>query len=157
MMLKLVLLMMLAATATASKYSIVKLGTADMSMVETTPVLWKGELLRFESVRSDYNSPTYPVPSLQPSPCPGSNCYRFRSVANLAVTPAFGTSCNFGCAYVQKGSSRSDGVDTMWAFGNCASQKQQNVSAFSSTDLKTWTAYVVGGIIHPFIQYCSFA
>ena len=92
------------------------------------PVLWKGELLRFESVRGDYNSPSYPVPSLQPSGCPGSSCYRFRSVATLAVTPAFGASCGFGCAYVQKGSSRSDGVDTMWAFGNCANEKQQNVS-----------------------------
>merc|ERR1712216_818203 len=112
-----------------------------MSMVETTPVVWKGELLRFESVRTNYNSPTYPVPSIQTSPCPGTSCFRFRDVATLEVTPPFGYGCSFGCAYVQKGSSRSDGMDTMWAFGNCASQKQQNVSAFSSSDLVSWTEY----------------
>jgi len=121
-MLKLLLLAsMLASAAAAAKYPIVKLGTADMSMVETTPVVWKGELLRFESVRGDYNvpSPKFPVPSLQASPCPGKSCYRFRSVANplgsAGVTPAFATGCAFGSAYVQKGSSRSDGVDTMCA------------------------------------------
>ena len=37
--------------AAASPLTIEKLGTADFSMVETTPVLWKGQLLRFESVR----------------------------------------------------------------------------------------------------------
>lgn len=135
------LMALFAVPVASSKYPIQKLGTADMSVVETTPVVWKGELLRFESVRGNYNSPTYPVPSIQPSPCPGQSCFRFRNVATLAVTPPFATNCSFGCAYVQKGSSRTDGVDTMWAFGNCADQKQQNVSAFSSTDLNSWTAH----------------
>ena len=35
-------------------HKIERLGTADFSMVETTPVVWKGKLLRFESVRGDY-------------------------------------------------------------------------------------------------------
>jgi hypothetical protein len=46
--------MAVAATAASASYNspmkIEKLGTADFSMVETTPVLWKGKLLRFESV-----------------------------------------------------------------------------------------------------------
>ena len=37
-------------------HKIERLGTADFSMVETTPVVWKGKLLRFESVRGDYVS-----------------------------------------------------------------------------------------------------
>ena len=43
-----------------------KLGTADLSMVETTPVFWKGDLLRFESVRTDYNGFT---PRCDPATC----------------------------------------------------------------------------------------
>jgi hypothetical protein len=46
--------MTVAATTASASYNspmkIEKLGTADFSMVETTPVVWKGKLLRFESV-----------------------------------------------------------------------------------------------------------
>ena len=116
--------------------SIEKLGTADLSMVETTPVVWKGNLLRFESVRNNYNN------GIQNSSCLNTSCFQFRSVSTLAVTPHFGVNCSFGCAYVQTGSSRTtDNLDTMWVFGNCADQKQQNVSAFSSNDLITWKEY----------------
>eukprot|EP01045_Picozoa_sp_COSAG04_P015564 COSAG04_NODE_1237_length_7611_cov_4.313498_10_plen_158_part_01 len=41
-------------------HKIERLGTADFSMVETTPVVWKGKLLRFESVRGDYVSAQLP-------------------------------------------------------------------------------------------------
>ena len=135
--------LLFASTSTvgATKLQVHKLGTADFSMVETTPVVWKNELLRFESVRSNYNAPTYPVPSDQPSPCLNQSCFRFRSVSTLAVTPMFGLTCSFGCAYVQKGSTRSDGKDTMWVFGNCLENKQHIVSAFSSTDLKQWRSF----------------
>jgi hypothetical protein len=126
----------------ANKPVIQKLGTADFSMVETTPVVWKGNLLRFESVRKNYNSPTYPVPADQSSPCPGTSCFRFRKISNFDVTVPFGINCSFGCAYVQKGNTRvSDKLDTMWVFGNCADQKMQNITAFSSTDLINWKNY----------------
>lgn len=55
-----------AAGSTGPAAPIVKLGTADLSMVETTPVLWKGQLLRFESVRSDYNGIS---PRCDPASC----------------------------------------------------------------------------------------
>lgn len=93
----------------------------DFSMVETTPVVWKGKLLRFESVRGNYGSePGCPTCGLeQRDPSMGTQAYfRFRDVAApLGVTPSFAAGYSFGCAFVQEGASRTDGVDTMWAFG----------------------------------------
>ena len=38
--------------------------------------------------------------------------YRFRDVVSLEVTPSFAPGYSFGCAFVQLGSERSDGMDT---------------------------------------------
>ena len=114
-------LMLAAATASAaaaaSPLTIEKLGTADFSMVETTPVVWKGKLLRFESVRGNYGSePNCPTCGLgHRDPAMGKDAYyRFRDVATLDVTPSFAPGYSFGCAFVQEGKARADGVDTMW-------------------------------------------
>jgi hypothetical protein len=52
------------------------------------------------------------------------------------MTTSFAAGYSFGCAFVQEGTERSDGVDTMWAFGRGANSSQ--VTAFWSTDLATW-------------------
>ena len=120
-------------------HKIERLGTADFSMVETTPVVWKGKLLRFESVRGDYgHEPGCPTCGLQQRDpaMAGKSYYRFRDVGSpLAVTASFAPGHSFGCAFVQKGSTRTDGVDTMWAFGVGPNTTQ--INAFSSTDLTT--------------------
>ena len=58
----------------------------------------------------------------------GKSYYRFRDVGSpLAVTASFAPGHAFGCAFVQKGSTRSDGVDTMWAFGVGPNATTKNV------------------------------
>jgi len=123
------------APPTPARKPIEKLGTADLSMVETTPVMWKGTLLRFESVRANYNGFT-PRDASQG----GADYFRFRDVATNAVTPPFGREFAFGSAFVQRGARRADGVDTMWAFGRNANATF--IQAFSSADLVTWSSAV---------------
>lgn len=88
----------------------------------------------------------------------GKSYYRFRDVGSpLAVTASFAPGHSFGCAFVQKGSTRSDGVDTMWAFGVGPNTTQ--ISAFSSTDLATWTQGVglqLGGFGHTANDFHAF-
>ena len=115
----------------AAPYSIERLGTADFSMVETTPVVWKGKLLRFESVRGNYGSePKCPSCGLQKRDpaMVGKSYFRFRDVVTLETTPSFAPGYSFGCAFVLG--------DTMWAFGRGPNSTQ--IGAFSSTDLATW-------------------
>ena len=134
-------LSMTTASAAPSPFTIERLGTADFSMVETTPVVWKGKLLRFESVRGGYGGePHCPTCGLErPDPAmKGSSYYRFRDVASpLSVTASFAPGYSFGCAFVQPASSRSDAQgDTMWAFGRGSNSTQ--IGAWWSTDLETW-------------------
>jgi hypothetical protein len=81
--------------------TIERLGTADFSMVETTPVIWRGQLLRFESVRGNYGQePGCPVCGLQrrdPS-MEGKAYFRFRNVVTLETTPSFAAGYSFGSA-----------------------------------------------------------
>ena len=119
---------LLCISCLAAPKPIIKLGTADLSMVQTTPVLWNGTLLRFESVRGSYNGFT-PRDSAMNS----SAYYRFRGVASpFSIAPSFGVGHSFGSAMVQPA---ADGVDTMWVFG--VDGNQTYISAFKSTDLQT--------------------
>ena len=133
------------SSADASPLKVERLGTADFALVETTPVVWKGKLLRFESVRSNYggmkNCSDCALGTRDPSM--GNKPYfRFREVASpLAVTPSFAPGYAFGSAFVQPAGARSDGQgDTMWAFGRPGffGPSTNKVVAFSSADLITW-------------------
>jgi hypothetical protein len=122
-----------------------RLGTADFALVETTPVVWKGKLLRFESVRSNYGGMKNCSDCAlgRRDPAMGNKPYfRFRDVASpLAVTPSFAAGFAFGSAFVQPASARSDAQgDTMWAFGRPGffGPSSNKIVAFSSTDLITW-------------------
>jgi hypothetical protein len=125
--------------------TIERLGTADFSMVETTPVIWRGQLLRFESVRGNYGQePGCPVCGLQrrdPS-MEGKAYFRFRNVVTLETTPSFAAGYSFGSALVVG--------ETMWAFGRGANSTQ--IGAFYSNDLLTWKhsagAAQLGGFGH---------
>lgn len=123
----------LVAGTFAAPKPIVKLGTADLSMVETTPVLWKGKILRFESVRANYNGFT------PRDVCMGNDdYYRFRDVSSQEITPSFGRGHWFGSALVQRAVDSANEVDTMWVFGT-DTHNQTYISAFKSTDLITWS------------------
>src|SRR5689334_17225984 len=75
-----------------------KLGTLDLLMVETTPVVFKDRLYRFEYVRDNYHANKT-----------GASYFRFLDVASGKATSAFAKGQHLGCAFV-------DG-DTVYAYG----------------------------------------
>jgi hypothetical protein len=98
--------------------TIKKLGTVDLLMVETTPVVFKDRLYRFEYVRANY-----------PGNKTGSSYFRFIDVATGKATPAFGKGQHLGCAFV-------DG-DTAFAFG-VDKWGGSRITLFRSKDLEKW-------------------
>jgi hypothetical protein len=87
-------------------------------MVETTPVVFKGRLYRFEYVRDNY-----------PTNQTGASYFRFIDVATGKPTPAFAKGLHLGCAFV-------DG-DTAYAFG-VDKWGGSKITVFKSTDLEKW-------------------
>src|SRR5438045_6165706 len=73
-----------------------KLGTIDLDMVETTPVVWRGEVWRFEWVRQGIGQ-QYWANERQ------TNYFRFRNRESGAVTPPFADGHEFGSGYVEDG------------------------------------------------------
>lgn len=107
----------------AGRPSIRKLGTLDLDMVETTPVVFRDRLYRFEYVR-----PSYPANK------PRESYFRFIDVQTARVTPAFAAGYDLGCAV-------ADG-DTMWVFG-VNDWDGESIVAFHSTDLGHWESLEV--------------
>lgn len=97
-----------------------KLGTVDVDLVETTPVVFQGKLWRFEWVRHGAGQPYWDNRR-------GTNYFRFRDPATGETTPDFADGHEFGSAFVQG--------DTVYVTGT-AGRSQVNV--FASKDLKTW-------------------
>jgi len=112
----------------ASKPKIIKHGTLDWDMVETTPVVFRGRLYRFEYVRENYHA--------NPG---GKSYFRFVDVEKERAkqpgdpqdqyTPAFAEGYHLGSAFV--------GGDTMYAFG-VPRWGQSSIQVFWSRDLRTW-------------------
>src|SRR5262245_505064 len=97
-----------------------KLGTIDCGLVEATPVVFRGRLYRFESVRKDYHANTAGAPH-----------FRFVDVATGKATPAFARGYHLGCAFVEGGTAHAFGV-AKWG--------GSKVTHFRSKDLKKWEA-----------------
>lgn len=100
-----------------------KLGTIDCDMVETTPVLWRGRLYRFEYVRHPWYKPNRT----------GDTYFRFVDVETGEYTPAFAQGYHFGSAHVEG--------DTMYVFG-VRPQAGFEMTVFWSTDLVAWASQV---------------
>ncbi len=98
-----------------------KLGTIDLDMVETTPVVFQDRLYRFEYVRSGYHANKT-----------GESYFRFVDVATGEYTPAFAQGYDLGCAFAEG--------ETMWAFGVDQWDGTKIVS-FQSNDLKRWESH----------------
>ncbi|MFL5517818.1 MAG: hypothetical protein ACJ8DJ_16795 [Gemmatimonadales bacterium] len=109
-----------APQTTGERPRIRKTGTIDLGMVETTPVVFRERLLRFEYVRKDHHANTT-----------GDSYFRFIDVATGRATPAFAHGYDLGCAYAEGG--------TMWAFG-VDHWDGTKVVAFRSNDLGRWEA-----------------
>jgi alpha-L-fucosidase len=98
--------------------SIRKLGTLDLLMVETTPVVFRDRLYRFEYVRKDYHANKT-----------GDSYFRFIDVETGKTTTAFAKGYDLGCAF-------ADG-DALWVFG-VDNWDGENVAVFRSSDLNHW-------------------
>lgn len=110
----------------SGKPLILKLGTIDLDLVETTPVVFGGKLWRFEWVREGYwNNQRR------------TNYFRFIDHDTGEATPAFADGHEFGSAFV-------DG-DTIYVTGTLG---RDRVNMFASQDLKTWKLWPVIGNGH---------
>ena len=99
-----------------------KLGTVDLDLVETTPVVFQGRPWRFEWVRWCEDGPSRYWDNRR-----RTNHFRFRDTVTGEVTPAFADGHEFGSAYV-------DG-DTMVVTGT---QGRSAIHLFPSRDLVRW-------------------
>lgn len=93
-----------------------RLGTIDLDLVETTPVVFHGQLLRFEWVREGYWDNQRKT-----------NYFRFVNHETGEVSAPFGDGHEFGSAYVEG--------DTVYVTGTIG---RGAVDLFVSRDLKNW-------------------
>lgn len=93
-----------------------KLGTVDLDLVETTPIVHHGRLWRFEWVREGYWDNRRKT-----------NYFRFRDQATGEVTPDFADGHEFGSALVHQGKVYVTGT-----------QGRDRINMFVSADLKKW-------------------
>ncbi len=98
--------------------AIVKSGTIDLDLVETTPIVFRGKLYRFESVRTRYRGNKLNMPY-----------FRLVDVSTNQPLPPFAQGHDLGCAIV-KG-------DTVYVFGT-PGWGSPAIDLFWSKDLKTW-------------------
>src|SRR5262245_58045818 len=98
--------------------TIKRLGTLDLLMVETTPVVFKDRLYRFEYVRDNYHANKT-----------GASYFRFIGVATGKVTPAFAKGQHLGCAFVEG--------ETVYAFG-VDKWGGSKITVFRSKDMEKW-------------------
>ncbi|MCK5734241.1 MAG: hypothetical protein KAI38_08640 [Candidatus Latescibacteria bacterium] len=104
--------------STAGKPLIRKMGTIDCDMVETTPVVFRDRLYRFEYVRANY----------KPNRT-GASYFRFVDLDSGQATPAFAADYHLGSAHVQDDRVYVYGVNT-WG--------GSELRVFWSDDLETW-------------------
>ena len=110
-----------------------KLGTIECNnIVETTPIVWKGELYRFEVVRRKSfcaaNASQY-WQDLDDDPC-----LRFIHVRSNTSTPLFAEGHSFGFAYTEN--------DVMYVVtGKNRDWGSDGLVFFRSTDLQNWEEY----------------
>lgn len=107
-----------------------KIGTILCDMVETTPIVFKNILYRFEYVRPNWANEANPT---------GDSYFHFVDVRTNSATPPFAFNHHFGYAY-------TDG-DFMYAVGVAETPESEDIQSsnileiFRSEDLKTWEKY----------------
>ncbi|HQM95783.1 MAG TPA: hypothetical protein PK705_02140 [Clostridia bacterium] len=111
-----------------TKKTLKKIGTLKVGIVETTPVVWKGKLLRFEWMRKS-NEYGYPV-NLK-----GHDYYHFVDMETGESTPEFGVNHIFGCPYVENG--------IVYVYGVKGSCNGSVIDMFWSEDLINWRTKTV--------------
>lgn len=103
--------------------SIQKKGTLAIAVVETTPVVWKGRLLRFEWARNhDWG--------YHPGVTRDIGCYHFIDMETGIPTDDFALDHAFGCCYAEN--------NVMYVHGKRCGSGGNTVDVFWSADLKHW-------------------
>lgn len=100
------------------KPEIVKLGTIDCDLVETTPVVHRGRLYRFEYVRTGYAGNRT-----------GDSYFRFVDCASGGYSPPFAAGYHLGNVFVEG--------DTLYVTGTNIWDGER-VDLFASTDMERW-------------------
>ncbi|MHB0998415.1 MAG: glycoside hydrolase family protein [Armatimonadota bacterium] len=101
---------------------ITKIGTIDCDIVETTPIVFKDRLFRFEYIR---------YPQYLPNQT-GDSYFRFVDVESGEISPAFATGWHLGNAYSDESGVYAFGVN-QWG-GN-------TIQCFRSDDMQKWESY----------------
>jgi alpha-L-fucosidase len=100
-----------------------KLGTIDIDLVETTPIVFEGKLYRFEYVRRNYWANRT-----------GDSYFRFINHQTGQATPAFAKGYHLGSAFVDNGK----------VYVSCVSiWDAPNIELFISSDLSTWEHHTI--------------
>lgn len=99
-----------------------KLGTLDCDLVETTPVVFRDRLYRFEYIRENYAANQT-----------GKSYFHFVDVESGQTTPPFAAGFHLGCAFVDRDTMYVYGVET-WGAGK--------IQVFWSTDFNHWQTAV---------------
>jgi hypothetical protein len=100
--------------------AIKKMGTIDCDMVETTPLVFRDRLYRFEYVRPNY----------KPNKT-GNSYFRFVDVKSGETTPGFASGYHLGSAYTEDDVVYAYGVD-LWG--------ESNIQVFWSDDMENWSS-----------------
>ncbi|MBE9562361.1 MAG: hypothetical protein IMF12_05820, partial [Proteobacteria bacterium] len=101
---------------------IIKLGTIDVDLVETTPIVFKDKVYRFEYVREGYwNNKT------------GDSYFRFVDHETGEATKSFAKGFHLGSAFVYDGTVYVTAVD-IW--------DGERVFIFASQDLENWESWL---------------
>ena len=100
-----------------------KLGTIDCDLVETTPVVFKNELYRFEYVRIGYAANQT-----------GDSYFRFINHETGEASPSFAKGYHLGSAFVENDTIYVTGVD-IW--------DGERIEMFASADLKNWISWTI--------------
>ncbi|GIW92363.1 MAG: hypothetical protein KatS3mg110_0404 [Pirellulaceae bacterium] len=106
---------------TEPRSRIQKRGTIDLLMVETTPIVFRGRLYRFEYVRANYRENRT-----------GNSYFRMVDVETGKRLPAFASGYHLGCAIVEHDMVFVYGVDD-WG--------GSKIHGFRSPDLEQWTEW----------------
>lgn len=106
---------------TVNRPLITKLGTIDCDMVETTPIVFRDRLYRFEYVRRNY-----------PQNRSSGSYFRFIDVESGQPTPAFAEEHHLGSAYVQG--------DAVYVYGAVGTWGSDKLRVFWSKDPTTWSS-----------------
>lgn len=108
-----------------------KMGTIGCSIVETTPIVWKGELYRFEVIRGNYLTEKT---AKKPSDFPDHPCLRFMHIRTNTPTPFFAENHTFGFPFAEG--------DTMYVVTcNSTDWGGNKLDFYRSNDLENWEKY----------------